>query len=125
MASPPPITFLLKDSTGPGRGRAGEKELKLQACDCPLELTTPALSRHLVLQLGDLPLAGGVVLQVVQHDLGICQQGLGALQVLPEPLLGLQVPLAHLGTWQELGLWPPPQSLFLSSPCPLFTPPLF
>ena len=54
--------------------------------------------RYLVLQLGDLPLAGGIVLQMVQHDLGICQEGLGALQVLPQTLLPLHVPLTYLRT---------------------------
>lgn len=56
---------------------------------------------HLVLQLGDLPLAGRVVLQVVQHDLGVGQEGLGALEVLPQPLLRLDIPLADLEGGKE------------------------
>lgn len=58
---------------------------------------------HLVLQLGDLPLAGRIVLQVVQHDLGVGQEGLGALQVLPQPLLRLDIPLADLEGGKEAG----------------------
>lgn len=77
---------------------------------------TSSLERYLVLQLGDLPLAGCIVLQVIQHDLGVCQQGLGTLQVFPEPLLRLQVPLAHLDGQQKVGLWALLHSLFLSSP---------
>jgi hypothetical protein len=42
---------------------------------------------YLILQLSNLPLAGGIVLQVIQHDLGICQQGLSALQIFPQPFL--------------------------------------
>jgi len=51
---------------------------------------------YLVLELGDLPLTGRVVLHVVQHDLGIGQQGLGPLQVLTQPLLRLNVHVTDL-----------------------------
>lgn len=58
---------------------------------------------YLVLELGDLPLAGCVVLHVVQHDLGVSQQSLGSLQVLPQTLLCLNVAMSHLGSRQRLG----------------------
>lgn len=51
---------------------------------------------HLVLELGDLPLAGRVVLQVVQHDLRVGQQRLRPLQVAAQALLRLEVPLVGL-----------------------------
>lgn len=51
---------------------------------------------YLILELGDLPLAGCIVLYVVQHDLGVGQQSLGSLQVLPQTLLSLYVATSHL-----------------------------
>lgn len=52
---------------------------------------------YLVLELGDLPLAGCVVLDVVQHDLGVSQQSFGSFQVFPQTLLSLYVTTSHLG----------------------------
>lgn len=51
---------------------------------------------YLIFELGDLPLAGGVALQMVQHNLCISQEDFGSLQVFLEPLLRLHIPLAHL-----------------------------
>lgn len=51
---------------------------------------------YLIFELGDLSLAGGVTLQVVQHNLCICQQDFGSLQVFLQPLLCLHILLAHL-----------------------------
>ena len=51
---------------------------------------------YLILELGDLPLARCIVLYVVQHDLGVSQQSLGSLQVLPQTLLSLYVTTSHL-----------------------------
>lgn len=51
---------------------------------------------YLIFELSDLPLAGGITLQVVQHNLCISQKDFGSLQVFPEPLLCLHIPLAHL-----------------------------
>lgn len=58
---------------------------------------------YLILELGNLPLAGCIVLYVVQHDLGISQQSLGSLQVLPQTLLGLYVTTSHLENRVEVG----------------------
>lgn len=52
----------------------------------------------LVLELSDLSLAGSIVLQVIQHDLGISQQGLCALQILPQTFLCLHISMTHLKT---------------------------
>ena len=51
---------------------------------------------YLIFELGDLPLAGGVTLQVVQHNLCISQKDFGPPQVFLQPLLRLHIPLAHL-----------------------------
>lgn len=51
---------------------------------------------YLVFELSDLPLAGRVVLYVVQHDLSVRQQGFGSLQVFPQALLRLNVAASHL-----------------------------
>lgn len=58
---------LQEHSSAPSQGAMGHPQ--------PLGAT------HLVLELGDLPLAGRVVLQVVQHDLCIGQQCFRPLQV--------------------------------------------
>lgn len=51
---------------------------------------------YLVLELGDLPLAGRIVLNVVQHDLGVSQQRFGSFEVFPQTLLSLYVAASHL-----------------------------
>lgn len=51
---------------------------------------------YLILELSNLPLAGSIVLYMVQHYLGISQQSLGSFQVLPQTLLGFYVPASHL-----------------------------
>lgn len=51
---------------------------------------------YLIFQLGNLPLAGGVTFQVVEHNLCISQKDFGPLQVFLQPLLCLHIPLAHL-----------------------------
>lgn len=51
---------------------------------------------HLIFELGNLPLARGVALQVVQHNLRICQEDFGPLQIFLQPLLSLHIPLANL-----------------------------
>lgn len=51
---------LQEHSSAPGQGAMGHPQ--------------PPGATYLVLELGDLPLAGRVVLQVVQHDLCISQQ---------------------------------------------------
>lgn len=51
---------------------------------------------HLIFELGDLPLARGVALQVVQHNLRVRQKDFGPLQILLQPLLSLHIPLANL-----------------------------
>lgn len=51
---------------------------------------------YLIFELGDLPLAGGITLQVVQHNLCISQKDFGSLQIFLQPLLRVHIPLAHL-----------------------------
>lgn len=51
---------------------------------------------YLILELSNLPLAGSIVLYMVQHYLGISQQSLGSFQVLPQTLLSFYVPASHL-----------------------------
>lgn len=51
---------------------------------------------YLIFELGDLPLAGGITLQVVQHNLCISQKDFGPLQVFLQPLLCFHISLAHL-----------------------------
>lgn len=57
---------------------------------------------YLIFELGDLPLAGGVTLQVFQHYLRISQEDFCSLQVFLQPLLGLHIPLAHLNDKQTV-----------------------
>lgn len=51
---------------------------------------------YLIFELGDLSLAGGIALQVVQHNLCISQKDFGSLQVSLQSLLCLHIPVAHL-----------------------------
>lgn len=51
---------------------------------------------YLIFQLGNLPLARCVALQVVQHNLSIGKEDFGPLQIFPQPLFRLHIPLAHL-----------------------------
>lgn len=51
---------------------------------------------HLIFELGNLPLARGVALQVVQHNLRIRQKDFGPLQIFLQLLLSLHIPLANL-----------------------------
>lgn len=51
---------------------------------------------YLIFQLGNLPLARCVALQVVQHNLSISQKDFGPLQIFLQPLLRLHIPLANL-----------------------------
>lgn len=51
---------------------------------------------YLIFQLGNLPLVRCVALQVVQHNLSISQKDFGPLQIFPQPLLRLHIPLANL-----------------------------
>lgn len=51
---------------------------------------------YLIFQLGNLPLAWCVALQMVQHYLSISQKDFGPLQIFLQPLLRLHIPLANL-----------------------------
>lgn len=51
---------------------------------------------YLIFELGNLPLARRVALQVVQHNLSISQKDFGPLQIFLQPLLSLHIPLANL-----------------------------
>lgn len=74
---------------------------KLQTCWCwgndlNLRGKLSLSMSYLILELSNLPLAGSIVLYMVQHYLGISQQSLGSFQVLPQTLLSFYVPASHL-----------------------------
>lgn len=51
---------------------------------------------HLIFELSNLPLARGIALQVVQHNLRVRQKDFGPLQIFLQPLFSLHIPLANL-----------------------------
>lgn len=71
-------------------------KLLLQKYKLHKERTALKRMAYLIFQLGNLPLVRCVALQVVQHNLSISQKDFGPLQIFPQPLLRLHIPLANL-----------------------------